>query len=242
MSSLLHNDEAVKLAAESCTSIAHMLRELGVARCNYYYIFLRKWSERTGNPLPETNYSDLNGRRFNKTPDHLVFTDHSAYTSNSNIKRRLIQDYGWEEKCALPDCPNPYPTWRGKPLSLQLDHINGISNDNRFENLRFLCPNCHTQTDTFGSRNRKVGRLEFWCACGNSMARGSSMCIVCHNNNERQKAKDFWPPVEEIIELLKTENYVSLGKKYGVSDNAIRKYLQREGVDPLPKGNRRKNH
>jgi hypothetical protein len=50
--------------------------------------------------------------------------------------------------CSLTD------TWQGKPLKLQLDHINGINNDNRLENLRFLCPNCHTQTDTFCSKNK----------------------------------------------------------------------------------------
>ena len=51
--------------------------------------------------------------------------------------------------------------WRGKPLSIQIDHINGIRNDNRLENLRMLCPNCHSQTETFGARNkvRKHSRL-----------------------------------------------------------------------------------
>jgi Zn finger protein HypA/HybF involved in hydrogenase expression len=45
--------------------------------------------------------------------------------------------------------------WEGKELSLQMDHINGINNDHRLENLRFLCPNCHSQTHTFGNKNRK---------------------------------------------------------------------------------------
>ena len=45
--------------------------------------------------------------------------------------------------------------WNGKTLSLELDHINGINNDNRLENLRFLCPNCHSQTTTYGSRNQQ---------------------------------------------------------------------------------------
>src|SRR5437763_16057938 len=42
--------------------------------------------------------------------------------------------------------------WQGMPLVLHLDHINGINNDNRIENLRLLCPNCHSQTDTYGRR------------------------------------------------------------------------------------------
>ena len=42
--------------------------------------------------------------------------------------------------------------WQGQPLTLHLDHINGINNDNRFENLRLLCPNCHSQTETYGRR------------------------------------------------------------------------------------------
>ena len=45
--------------------------------------------------------------------------------------------------------------WRGRPLSIQIDHVNGIRDDHRLENLRMLCPNCHSQTDTFAARNRK---------------------------------------------------------------------------------------
>ena len=46
----------------------------------------------------------------------------------------------------------------GKKIVLQLDHINGINTDNTIKNLRFLCPNCHSQTPTFGNKNRGNGR------------------------------------------------------------------------------------
>lgn len=45
--------------------------------------------------------------------------------------------------------------WRGEPLAIQIDHINGVKTDWRIENLRMLCPNCHSQTPTFSGRNVK---------------------------------------------------------------------------------------
>lgn len=245
--SLLYNDEAVKSAALSCTSIAQMLQVLGVARTHRRYKYLKDWSNRTGTPLPDGRR--LPTQNFTKLPAELVFVENSTYTSNKNIKDRLIKDHGWEEKCAMPDCPNPHPTWRGLPLSLHLDHINGISNDNRFENLRFLCPNCHTQTDTYSGRNIRRDRERVVCpSCGGKKLSTSVLCKKCTTRSmpvsfsQNHLPKIVWPPAEEIIELLKTENYVSLGKKYGVSDSAIRKYLKREGVDPLPKGNRKRKY
>lgn len=70
-----------------------------------------------------------------------------------DIKKRLLLEQ--DNKCAI--C-NLTPIWNGKPLSLQLDHIDGnkkTDHDNRRENLRLLCPNCHSQTDTYGSKNLK---------------------------------------------------------------------------------------
>jgi hypothetical protein len=50
--------------------------------------------------------------------------------------------------------------WRGRPLSIQIDHVNGIRDDHRLENLRMLCPNCHSQTDTFAARNLKSRKTQ----------------------------------------------------------------------------------
>lgn len=72
--------------------------------------------------------------------------------SRQNIKQRLIRAGILENRCQ--ECG--LSEWRGKRLSVQIDHINGIRNDNRLENLRMLCPNCHSQTETFAGYNKKI--------------------------------------------------------------------------------------
>jgi hypothetical protein len=70
-------------------------------------------------------------------------------TSRAHLKRRLIDAGIKENRCELCGIS----TWRGKPLNVQLHHKNGDGTDNRLPNLEFLCPNCHSQTDTYGGRN-----------------------------------------------------------------------------------------
>lgn len=74
---------------------------------------------------------------------------------NQKVRRHVINNELLEYKCDICDQED---SWQGKNLTLQLDHINGISTDNRLENLRFLCPNCHTQTATFCGRNKNAIR------------------------------------------------------------------------------------
>jgi AraC-like DNA-binding protein len=65
--------------------------------------------------------------------------------------KRLILEAGVKreacERCGIDE-------WRGRPLSIALHHVNGDADDNRLENIRFLCPNCHSQTENYGGRNR----------------------------------------------------------------------------------------
>lgn len=73
------------------------------------------------------------------------------------LRRYILKNNLIPYKCAICGCVE----WQGKTLSLELDHINGINNDNRLENLRFLCPNCHSQTTTYGSRNQQRNESKY---------------------------------------------------------------------------------
>lgn len=73
------------------------------------------------------------------------------------LRKTIIQENLIPYKCAICGITE----WQGKTLSLELDHINGENNDNRLENLRFLCPNCHSQTTTYGSRNQKITETKY---------------------------------------------------------------------------------
>lgn len=80
-----------------------------------------------------------------------ILVENSSYANIASLKKRLIKEKVLEYKCAICGLTE----WLNKPISLQLDHINGINNDHRIENLRFLCPNCHSQTDTFAGKNKR---------------------------------------------------------------------------------------
>ena len=79
------------------------------------------------------------------------------FCENSPVPRKTVREYIIrnnliEYKCSF--CGNT-GEWLNKTIALQIDHINGINNDHRLENLRWLCPNCHATTDTYGGRNNK---------------------------------------------------------------------------------------
>ncbi len=114
--------------------------------------------------------------------------------------------------------------WQGEPLVLQLDHINGDSKDHRRENLRLLCPNCHTQTKTWGTKSqRKIYRCP---DCSKVICKQAHFCGSCSSKRRHRPLKINWPPTAELHKLLSKHSYREVGRMLGVTDNTIRKRLR----------------
>jgi 5-methylcytosine-specific restriction endonuclease McrA len=87
-----------------------------------------------------------------KIPLDEILVENSTFHNLTHLKARLVKDGLLEKRCSICGLTD----WLGKPISLVMDHINGVNNDHRLENLRFLCPNCNSQQDTFAGRNKRL--------------------------------------------------------------------------------------
>ena len=153
--------------------------------------------------------------------------------NRSQLKRRLIQERLIQEVCAECGIGNQ---WNNKQLVLHLDHINGVHNDNRLENLRLLCPNCHSQTDNYSGRSNKteLDVTRSICPnCGKYKHIKSKLCVRCNNKrNTKKEAKvTNRPKDDELIELVKQHGNVGVGKMYNVSEAAVRKWLKKDRLN-----------
>lgn len=114
-----------------------------------------------------------------------IFVTESRYNNNGKIKQKLLLDFNWRYECNA--CKNIHfveqdgvLTWMNKPVELQLDHINGVNDDHRLENLQFLCALCHAQTSTFcGANTKKCKAMQAWLEDGKtSHAPGSIASLL----------------------------------------------------------------
>lgn len=106
----------------------------------------------------DTSHFKMSGKKQTvsyRYPLDAILCKDSFYSSSETLKKRLVHAGLMEYRCA--SCGNT-GEWNGKSLVLQLDHINGDHFDNRLENLRLLCPNCHSQTETFATRKTKINK------------------------------------------------------------------------------------
>lgn len=230
-------------ACFEANSQAHLARRLGYQgkMVPNIYQLLRRRAEEVGFDLASVSFvlKPRSGPNGTARPLAEILVADSTYATG-HLKNRLLRENILPEICV--EC-GVESVWRGKPLVMVLDHINGVNNDHRLENLRLLCPNCNSQTDTFcrGLRRKAV----YACKdCGGKVGtKKAERCQSCairevHANAPiqgtagpgRRKTQLALIPAEEFANLIATTPMTVIGKMYGVSDVAVRKRAIRDGI------------
>lgn len=165
--------------------------------------------------------------------------DGNIFVQNSTASQATLRKHYLQKsipyKCSV--C-GMQPIWNGQPLTLILDHINGVNNDDRLENLRWVCPNCNQQLDTTGFKSHKqkvqtpVVTRQYKCAeCGNQISESSfyknKLCVSCAM---KKRHKCQHPDRETLQNLITTKSMVAISKQYGVSDKSVVKWCIKENL------------
>lgn len=156
--------------------------------------------------------------------DKDIFIEDSP-VDQSTLRRRYLQGNFSEYKCSICGLE---PFWNGQELVLTLDHKNGHNHDDRLENLRWVCPNCDRQLSTFAGRNIVRETNKNYCIdCGIEILQSSIRCPACAAKQKGLLSrKTIRPNREELKQLIRTQSFSALGRKYDVTDNAIRKWCE----------------
>lgn len=239
-SRLPFSEDDLRAAVDESECWADACRFLGYGIKGDNYRTLQRWAARR--EISTAHFDPRAGVRRSadtrRVPLEQVLVRHSTYM-RGNLKRRLLVAGLKRPVCEM--CGQS-EVWRGQRMSMILDHINGVSDDHRLENLRMLCPNCNATLATHCGRN--TPRERACVACGEMFAPESNLHRYCSMKcwgkiaakkyegiPRPQTRKVERPSYGRLIGDLSQMSMVKIGRKYGVSDNAVRKWLRWHEAD-----------
>jgi hypothetical protein len=152
--------------------------------------------------------------------------------NRGHLKRRLYAEGVKQRACEL--CGQG-EMWQGRRMSLILDHINGEATDNRLENLQIVCPNCAATLDTHCGKglHRRTARECLGCGAlfisENRAKRYCSLHCFAETTGSAprpDRRKVVRPPLAQLLAEIEASSWCAVGRKYGVSENAVRKWVR----------------
>jgi hypothetical protein len=233
-----YGEQQAREAVAGSRTYSETLRRLGLRPAGGNHQVLKHWLETWGISTDHFDGGASVRRQPPRTARPLseVLVPHSPY-SRGRLKQRLFAEGLKERRCEM--CGQG-ENWHGRLMSLVLDHINGVPDDNRLENLRIVCPNCAATLETHcGRKNRREPEVRHCRRCGKEFeAKYASHRYCSHScgsrwdrRNVRGRSKQEHrrvtrPPYEQLLAEIEATSYCAVGRKYGVSDNAVRKWVR----------------
>jgi hypothetical protein len=236
------SEAQVRAAVAESLSYAEVLRRLGLRAAGGNHRTVRKYVDEIWR-IP-TDHFDRERARGRPTaaravPLAEILVEGSTY-HRGHLKRRLLAEGLKRRQCEM--CGQG-EMWRGQRMALVLDHINGVHDDHRLENLRILCPNCNATLDTHCGKHKTRKHHDRACPTCHEVFRpstgGQRYCSQpCAGRGERNRRAQAArrrvprPPLDQLLREIESLGYVGVGRKYGVSDNAVRKWRRAYEAEP----------
>lgn len=216
------NKTKLQKIVDNSTSFSDVLKQLGKSNSGTAVKLLKQTLEDLG-----IKYHFLYECNIKPQKSLLeILTVNSSYQS-SRLLKRLLKEGLKKNECENSNCPCKNGQWLGKSITYQLHHINGNHSDNRLENLQVLCPNCHTQTETWGN---KKAQKNYCLDCGAPISKKSTYCKHCSPKHQNNRSIKNHPSKEQLLELIQNNSFVKIGKLFGVSATTIRKWCKKYGL------------